>query len=236
MTRIAILCARGGSKGVPGKNIRPLAGKPLIAWTVEQARQTGLFDLIALSSDSQEILDAGQRAGADLMVRRPDELATDTVSVLPAILHCLERAEAQLGRRADTITFLQATSPTREPEDIAAALELFAVHRPGSVITGAPARSSPYFSLVEERPEGHVTLAKPTDPPVVRRQDAPRCFDMNGSIYVFDRERFEADPRILYPDTRLYEMPEERSVDIDTELDWALAELVMARRVAGADG
>ena len=99
MTRIAILCARGGSKGVPGKNIRPLAGRPLIAWSINQAREAALFDLIAVSSDDAAILDAARNAGAGLMVRRPDALATDTVSVLPAIVHCLEAAEAHLGRR-----------------------------------------------------------------------------------------------------------------------------------------
>jgi N-acylneuraminate cytidylyltransferase/CMP-N,N'-diacetyllegionaminic acid synthase len=230
MTRIAILCARGGSKGVPGKNIRPLAGRPLIVWSIVQARETGLFDLIAVSSDDAAILDAAGDAGAGLLVRRPDALATDTVSVLPAILHCLQAAEAHLRRQACSITYLQATSPTRDAADIAACLDLFEAHRPGSVVTGSPAKSSPYFSLLEERSEGTVGLSKPTDPPVVRRQDAPRCFDMNGSVYVFDRDRFMADPRVLYPDTRLHEMPGERSVDIDTELDWALAELVFSRR------
>lgn len=230
MTRIAVICARGGSRGVPGKNIRPLGGRPLIAWSVAQAHETGLFDLIAVSSDDAAILEAARAAGADLMVRRPDELATDTVSVLPAIVHCVKAAEAHLGRQACSITYLQATSPTRAAKDIAACADLFEAHRPGSVVTGCTAKSSPYFSLVEEREGGTVGLSKPTDPPVVRRQDAPRCFDMNGSVYVFDRDRFIADPRVLYPDTRLHEMPGERSVDIDTELDWALAELVFARR------
>ena len=229
MTRIAILCARGGSKGVPGKNIRPLGGRPLIAWSIAQAREAGLFDLIAVSSDDAAILEAARAAGAGLTVRRPDALATDTVSVLPAIVHCLQAAEAHLGRKAQSITYLQATSPTRAAADIAACVELFEAHRPGSVVTGCAAKNSPYFSLLEERAGGTVGLSKPTDPPVVRRQDAPRCFDMNGSVYVFDRDQFMADPRVLYPDTRLYEMPEERSVDIDTELDWALAELVMTR-------
>lgn len=230
MTRIAILCARGGSKGVPGKNTRLLGGRPLIAWSIAQARESGLFDLVAVSSDAPDILEAARAAGADLMVRRPDELATDTVSVLPAIVHCIEAAEAHLGRKARSITYLQATSPARDTSDIAACVDLFEAHRPGSVVTGCTAKSSPYFSLVEERPEGTVGLSKPTDPPVVRRQDAPRCFDLNGSVYVFDRDRFMADPRVLYPDTRLHEMPEERSVDIDTELDWALAELLFARK------
>lgn len=86
------------------------------------------------------------------------------------------------------------------------------------------ARSSPYFTIVEERADGTVALSKPTDPRVIRRRDAPRCWDLNGAIYVFDRARQGTDPRVLYPDTRLYEMPEERSLDIDTEADWRVLE------------
>ena len=81
-----------------------------------------------------------------------------------------------------------------------------------------------YRDIVEERADGTVGLSKPTDPPVTRRQDAPRCWDINGAVYVYDRVRYAADPRVLYPDTRLYEMPEERSLDIDTEADWRVVE------------
>ena len=104
------------------------------------------------------------------------------------------------------------------------AVALWDAHRPGSVVSATPARSSPYFTIVEERADGTVALSKPTDPPVIRRQDAPRCWDLNGAVYVFDRVRYGTDPKVLYPDTRLYEMPEERSLDIDTEADWRVFE------------
>ncbi|WP_366654193.1 acylneuraminate cytidylyltransferase family protein [Fodinicurvata sp. EGI_FJ10296] len=227
--RIAVICARGGSKGVPGKNIRPFAGKPLIAWSIEQARQSGCCSIVAVSSDSADILDAARSAGADLLVERPPELATDTVSSLPAVVHCVKAAENHLGRECDSILYLQATSPLRMVTDIQGAVALHDKSRPGSVITGCEARNSPYFTLLEETAAGGVALSKTTVPPVVRRQDAPRCYDMNGSIYVFTRSRFIESPKVLYEDTRLYEMPPERSVDIDTELDWILAEVVADR-------
>lgn len=230
-TRICTICARGGSKGVPGKNIRPLLGKPLIAWSIEQARDSGLFDIIAISSDSAEILDAGGAAGADLLVERPPELATDTVSSLPAMEHCMRAAEAALERECDVLVALQPTSPTRLPEDIVGAVALLEASGAENVITGQPSRASPYFSLVERGADGTVRLSKTLDRPVVRRQDAPECFDMNGSIYAWRREAFVSGPAVFFPTTLIYVMPAERSVDIDEEFDFALAEFVMQRRL-----
>lgn len=229
MIRPAIICARGGSKGVPGKNLRQLGGKPLIAWTVEQALQSGLFDTVAVSSDSTEILQAAQVAGADSLVERPAEMATDDAPVHDAILHCLDSVERTRGVAYQSFVFLQVTSPLRAVKDLADAIALWEAHHPGSVVSATPARSSPYFTIIEERADGTVGLSKPSDPPVTRRQDAPRCWDLNGAVYVFDRARHAADPRVLYFDTRLYEMPEKRALDIDTELDYEFAERAMAK-------
>ena len=230
MSRVAVLCARGGSVGVPGKNTRLIAGRPLIAWSIAQALESGLFAHVAVSSDSPDILEAARQAGATLLVQRPDHLATDTVSVLPAVEHCLAAIEAHQGALVRSFVLLQATSPTREVADIKGAVALFDHHACSSVITGCAARASPYFSLVEETPQGTVILSKPTDPPIVRRQDAPRCFDMNGSIYVVDRIRFATQQQMIWPDTRLFEMSAENSVDIDTLLDFRIAEMIMDTR------
>lgn len=230
MTRICTICARGGSKGVPGKNIRPIAGKPLIAWTVQQARDSHLFDLIAVSSDSAEILAAGMAAGADLAVQRPPEMATDTVGKVTSIRHALLTAEAHLGRQADVSVDLDATSPLRDVGDIVGAIDLLTETMATNVITGAPARRSPYFNLVERQADGSVALSKPLPHVVLRRQDSPACFDMNGSIYVWQRNAFVADPRVFYQDTQLFEMPEERSVDIDSHVDFALVELLLTAK------
>lgn len=232
MKSLCTICARGGSKGVVGKNVRELLGKPLLAWSIEQAKVTGLFEAIAFSSDSDLLLEAALKAGADIPVKRPDALATDTAPKIPAIRHCLEQAIAHTGTTPDVFVDLDVTSPLRLPSDIAAAVEL--LHRSGarSVITGAPARRSPYFNLVEERADGSVGLSKLVDPPIVRRQDAPRCFDMNASIYAWRVAPFLENPSVFYPDTRLFEMPEERSVDIDSDLDFTLVELLLRKRLA----
>jgi N-acylneuraminate cytidylyltransferase/CMP-N,N'-diacetyllegionaminic acid synthase len=234
MSLLCTVCARGGSKGVPGKNLRPLLGKPLIAHTLEQAKQSGLFAAVAVSSDSAEILEAARRHGADVLVRRPEEMATDSAPKVPAIRHCLETAERELGCRFPVFVDLDVTSPLRLPEDIAGAVRLLETTGASSVITGALARRSPYFNLVELDAGGVPRLCKRLDAPLARRQDAPRCFDMNASIYVWRREAFLAAPAVFYDDTRLFEMPEERSIDIDSAVDWDVVQLLMTRRQKAA--
>ncbi|MCA1429763.1 MULTISPECIES: acylneuraminate cytidylyltransferase family protein [unclassified Bradyrhizobium] len=231
MSLVCTICARGGSKGVVGKNARDLLGRPVLAWSIEQARETGLFDAIAFSSDSDALLDAAVKAGADIAVKRPDEMATDTAPKLPAIRHCLEQAIAQMGRTPEIFVDLDVTSPLRLASDITGAVALLRESGARNVITGAPARRSPYFNLVEQRTDGSVGLSKSANPPITRRQDAPRCFDMNASIYVWRVAPFLEHPAVFYPDTRLFEMPEERSIDIDSDLDFALVELLLRQRV-----
>lgn len=229
--RICTICARGGSKGVLNKNIRPLQGRPLIAHSIERARESGLFECIAVSSDSDAILEAARQWGADFQVRRPDELASDTAAKIPAIRHCLQEAERLAGFRCDVLVDLDATSPLRNTDDVKAAVALLETSGAKNVITGAPARRSPYFNLVEIGENGVARLSKSLPQAIVRRQDAPRCYDMNASIYVWRRDAFIDDPAVFYDDTQLYEMPEDRSHDIDTELDFAWVEFLMQRRI-----
>ena len=231
MKRLCTICARAGSKGVRSKNTRTLAGRPLIAHSLAQARLSGLFDAIAVSSDSDHILAIARSYGATCVIKRPDALATDTAAKLPAIAHCLEQAEAQLGTRFDILVDLDATSPLRLPEDIAGAVALLEGAPSGNVITAAPARRSPYFNLVEQRPDGTVGLSKPpASGAIVRRQDAPPCYDMNASIYAWRTTEFRAAPAVFGAQTRLYVMPEERSLDIDSELDFQIVEFLMQSR------
>ena len=230
MTRLCTVCARGGSKGVKNKNIREIGGKPLIGHTLEQARSSGLFDLIAVSSDSPEILDAARRFGADLLVERPAEMATDSAAKIPAIRHCVETAERHVARRFDILADLDATSPLRLAEDIVGAVKLLETRGVSNVITAAPARRSPYFNLVEVGSDGVVRLSKPLSSAIVRRQDAPPTYDMNASIYVWRHDALFEDPAIFRPDTALFVMPEERSIDIDSELDFRFVEMLLLER------
>lgn len=227
---LCTICARGGSKGVPGKNIRPLMGKPLIAHSIAQAKATGLFIAIAVSSDSDAILETAKAHGADILIKRPEALASDTAGKLPAITHAVQEAERTLGKQVSIVVDLDTTSPLRDVADITACVDLLNDADCTNVITGAPAHRSPYFNLVERAGDGTVHLSKPLPNGVLRRQDSPECFDMNASIYVWQRDALIADPKVFYADTRLHAMPRERSQDIDEEIDFDIVTLLMKRK------
>lgn len=228
VTRLCTICARGGSKGVKGKNVRLLHGKPLISYSIQQAKDSGLFQAVAVDSDSVQILEVARDWGADYLIKRPDELATDQSAKLPAIRHCVIETERLTGQRFDVIVDLDATSPLRIPHDIIECVQLLEEGAVGNVITGAPARRSPYFNLVEVDALGVAHLSKRLDTPIVRRQDAPKCYDMNASIYAWQRSSLFGSDSVFHKDTCLYVMPEERSVDIDSELDFAFVEFIMS--------
>lgn len=228
--KLCTICARGGSKGVKNKNVRLLAGRPLIAHSVLQARESGLFTAIAVSSDSAEILGAAKQAGADILVERPPALASDTAAKIPAIRHCVEQAEKVLGSAAEILVDLDATSPLRIPADIIDAVAMLMQPGVDNVITAAPARRSPYFNLVELDGAGAPVLSKRLERPIERRQDAPRCYDMNASIYAWKRDALFSGDSLFSVGTRLYVMPEERSLDIDSELDFDIVTHLMERR------
>ena len=231
MNRLCVICARGESKGIKNKNLRTIAGRPLIHHTIEQARRSSKFKAIAVSSDSKEILDAAFQASVDHLVERPAELAGDNAPKVPAIRHCAEVSENRLGFCFDTIVDLDVTSPLRNIEDIAGAIELLETSGAPNVVSGMKSRRSPYFNLVELDERGRVGLSKKLDGPIVRRQDSPKCYDLNASVFVWSRAGLFSDHDTVYQDeTLFFEMPEERSIDIDTELDFRIVEFLMAER------
>ena len=227
MDRLCSICARGGSKGVPSKNIRLLAGKPLIAYSIEQALESGLFSEIAVSSDSQEILDIAKEYGATILIKRPKEMATDTAGKLPAIIHCFKTAEKVSGKTFQTIVDLDATSPLRLVDDIIGSVKILEESGASNVLTAAPARRSPYFNLIEFNENGVLGVSKPLSDAILRRQDSPKCYDMNASIYPFRRTALINATSVFFEDTKLYVMPENRSIDIDTEQDFIFVEFLM---------
>ena len=228
MKILCTICARAGSKGVANKNLRLINNKPLIVYSIEQAIATKLFDQIVVSSDSKEIREVALANGATFCVDRPAELATDTAPKLPAIKHCVENAEKKFGQ-FEVIIDLDATAPLRESSDIIGALELLQSAQADNVITGTPAHRSPYFNLVETDANGVVSLSKPPANVVARRQDSPQCFDMNASIYVWRRQALFANENLFTGNTRLFVMPRERSLDIDSQADFEMVEWMMTK-------
>ncbi|MGE7986180.1 cytidylyltransferase domain-containing protein [Lysinibacillus fusiformis] len=231
MTRICTICARGGSKGVKNKNLLELLGKPLIAHSILQAKKSNLFDVIAVSSDSVEIIEVAKEYGADYVIKRPDELATDMAAKLPVIQHCVRQVEQLSKMKFDTMTDIDATSPLRTIEDLENAVTMFEKNNYATnLISAAPARRSPYFNLIEEGTDGYVRLSKPLDKTIVRRQDAPKTYDMNASIYIWKRSSFFNEQSVFTENTILYVMPEDRSQDIDSELDFEIVKLLAEKR------
>jgi CMP-N,N'-diacetyllegionaminic acid synthase len=229
--QLCSICARGGSKGVPQKNLRLIQGKPLIAYSVEQALKSKLFAHISVSSDSQEILKAAGDYGADILIERPQELATDTAAKLPVIQHCFIESEKRTQKHFDFVVDLDCTSPLRSVQDIQDSLRLFQSSPSASnLITGAPARRSPYFNLVQKNSAGFIELAGKSEKPILRRQDAPVCYDMNASIYIWSRESLLKSEKVIQAQTIIFEMPEERSLDIDSELDFQFVAYLLERK------
>jgi N-acylneuraminate cytidylyltransferase/CMP-N,N'-diacetyllegionaminic acid synthase len=233
--RLCTICVRGGSKGVPKKNSRLLNGKPLIAYSIEQAAKSGYFSDIAVSSDSEELLTLAKAAGATILVERPAEMATDVAPKIPVIRHCYLSAEKSSGRTYSVVCDLDATSPLRWVQDIKDAVDLLETKNASNVITGMPARRSPYFNLVEAFPDGTISVSKKLEKPIIRRQDAPKCWDMNASIYVWKSEVLRNSDALFQPGTMLHEMPEERSIDIDTELDFKIVNFIMTERLGSEE-
>ena len=231
MKVICTICARGGSQGVKNKNILNLCGKPLIAHSIIQAKQSGLFDVIAVSSDSDKILKVAKKWGADLLIERSAELATATAAKLPVIQHAVLTAEQITSTVFDKVIDLDATSPLRLVSDITEAFKLFMQNKEAeNLITAFPSRHSPYFNMVELNQHGFVTLTKSLAKPIIRRQDSPLCYDMNASIYIWKRAELLKNAVVITEKTMLYVMPEERSVDIDSPLDLQLVKLLAKTR------
>lgn len=231
MTRaIATICARGGSKGLPRKNVLPFAGRPLIAHTIAHALACPGIDGVYVSTDDDEIAAVAQAHGARVPYRRPAELASDQAPKIPAIEHLVQHLEAA-GERIDVVVDLQPTSPLRLPQDIAGALAL--AGQAGLVVSVTEPSHNPYYSLVEVQGDGTLALSKSTG--AARRQDVPEVWGLNGSIYVWQRTalRQAADHGFWTVPMRPFAMPRERSVDIDDALDFAMAEWLLQRREAG---
>jgi CMP-N,N'-diacetyllegionaminic acid synthase len=228
---LCTICARGGSKGIKNKNIRKLLDKPLIAYSIEQAKATRICDHIIVSTDSNKVIEIAKKYGANIFFKRPAELATDDAPKLPVIKHAVIESEKYCGKKFDIVMDLDATSPLRNIEDIIHAMEVFIEKNYDNLITAAPARRSPYFNLVELTEGGKVVLSKPLQNSIVRRQDSPKCFDMNASIYIWKRDALLLNDTIFLEKTGLYIMPEERSIDIDSELDFEFVEFLMKKKL-----
>lgn len=228
MSTIVTICARGGSKGLPGKNVKLLHGKPLIAHSIEQAKAVPGIAGVFVSTDDEEIATAARAAGAVVPGLRPAELATDNAPKVPVIRHLVDRVK-ELGVDVDVVVDLDATSPLRRIDDI---LECLSKLTDGIdvVITAFEAEKNPYFNMIEAQVDGGWNTVKQLHGGVTRRQDAPKVYSMNASIYVWREPAIEKG--LFGARTALHVMPRERSIDIDSEIDFLLVDMLMAKAQA----
>jgi CMP-N-acetylneuraminic acid synthetase len=235
---VSILCvigARGGSQGLPGKNVRPLLGKPLIAWSIEQAKAVPGIGRVVVSTDCETIAGAARAAGAEVPFLRPADLSGPTVGKFQVWQHALEVCSKHYGESYDTYVDLDCTSPLRDSEDIARAVAQFQAARPrgvDAVFSVCKARKNPYFNLVEPDAFGALKVSKPLPGKVLARQAAPPVYEHVASIYVLAADYLRRAGHLLDGFTEGYDIGESKSLDIDSEFDFQLVEYLMKRRYA----
>lgn len=227
---ILTICARGGSKGLPGKNVRTLLGMPLIVHTIRQAKMVKWIDRIVVSTDSEEIRNRAVEEGIEVPFLRSKKLAGDRVSKIPVFIDAIEKAEKYWKDSYDIWVDLDVTSPLRSVEDTKNAIKMLFKANTLAVITATPARRNPYFNMIEVSKSGYVQLSKKAPSRILRRQDAPKVYDMNGSIYVMWKDELIKRKTFFTEKTRLYVMPVERSHDIDSELDFKIVEMILSSK------
>jgi CMP-N-acetylneuraminic acid synthetase len=237
MRVLGIIPARGGSKGVPRKNIKLLCGKPLLAYTAESALAAKRLTRVILSTDDPEIAAVGETLGLDVPFVRPESLAEDTTPTFPVVVHAIETLE-QMGERYDAVCLLQPTNPLRRPDDIDGCIDLLARTGADSVFTVLPVPDTYNPKWVYWRnTDGRMSLCTGESEPVPRRQDLPTAYHREGSVYVTKREVLRTHGNLYGSDAHGYEVHQSRYINIDTPSDWqTAADRLHEGTVGGSNG
>lgn len=230
----AFIFARGGSKGLPGKNVKELAGKPLIAWSIEQALSVPGVERVIVSTDSALIAEVARSHGALTPFIRPETLARDDSPELLAWRHALQYLERTEGRMPPVVLSMPATAPLRSSGDVRRCLDLYESSELDAVLTVTEATSNPYFVMVRLDQEARVSRLMDGSAPL-RRQAAPAVFEITSVAFVARAEFVMRHLSLLEGRVKAVPIPAHRAVDIDTELDFEFAEFLLGRDTAGAD-
>ena len=224
MKALVIIPARGGSKGIPHKNIKPLAGIPLIGYAINTAREVVDDCDICVSTDDPEIAATAEQLGVKVPFLRPAELATDKSGSREVMLHAVNFFKDN-GIDYDTIILLQPTSPFRTSEDVKGCLNLY---KDGvdMVVSVKEASCNPYYNCFETNADGFLKISKGNGQ-YTRRQDVPKAWEYNGAVYIINVKSLQDMPMSSFPHRLMYEMPASRSIDLDTPTDWMVAEALM---------
>ena len=210
---LAVIPARGGSKGIPRKNITEVAGKPLIAWTIEAAKKSQFIDRLILSSEDDEIIAVAKQWGCEVPFRRPNELARDDTPGIDPVIHAIDRLPGY-----DYIVLLQPTSPLRITEDIDQCISLCFEKKTNSCVSVSEPDKSPYW-MYSINPQGVLEPLLPQEKLPLRRQECPAVYALNGAVYVADSRWLLQKKSLVSGETLAYVMPKERAIDIDNKAD-----------------
>lgn len=223
MRYLVVIPARGGSKGIPRKNIKPFDGKPLIYYSIDAARSIAPDEDICVSTDDDEIIQVVEDYGLKVPFKRPAELATDTAGTYEVLLHALDFYESK-GNHYDALVLLQNTSPFRTAEHVKEALKLY-TPSVDMVVSVKECAANPYYCVFEEDAEGFLHVSK-GDGTIFRRQDAPKVYEYNGAIYIINPESLKHQHMHRFKKRVKYVMDEMSSFDLDTMTDWKIAEMI----------
>ena len=224
---VGAVCARGGSKGVPRKNLRSFLGKPLIAHAIECARACPVLQRIVVSTDDQEIAEVAKKHGAEVPFIRPAHLALDDTSKWPVFQHLVETLEGTSGERVDVLVDLDAGVPLRKPSDIDGCVNQLLSGTAEIVATAYEADRNPYFNMVELKADGFAKIVKSPEVPIVCRQAAPPVYSLSPAVYAIRRDTLWRYGHWSQARLEIYCLPRERAIDIDSKLDFRLAEFLM---------
>ena len=219
---LAIIPARGGSKGIPRKNIRMLAGKPLIAWTIEEAKKSKYIDRLILSSEDDEIIKVAKEWGCEVPFVRPAELAQDDTAGIEPVLHALNT----LKEKYDYVVLLQPTSPLRSVDDIDGCIETCLSSNAPSCVSVTEVNQHPYWMYTVNEENCLVPLIQQLKTPSCR-QDLPPLYTLNGAVYVAECEFLKRNRVFMTQSTKAYVMLKEYSLDIDADIDLNVCEILM---------
>lgn len=228
MNILYLIPARGGSKGIPHKNIKPLNGKKLIEYSIDIARQLTEDENICVSTDDDAIIDIVQAYGLDVPFKRPQALATDTIGTYEVLLHAINYYKS-IHKNYDTLVLLQPTSPFRRKVDVENALKIYSPDI-DMVVSVKESTANPYFNCFEENKDGFLKLSK-GEGGVYRRQDIPKVWEYNGAIYIINIESLIKNSNFAFDKIKKYVMEPKYSLDIDTFFDWQIAELIIKNKI-----
>jgi len=228
MNYIALICAREGSKGLPGKNIMPLSGVPLIGISINIAKQVKRVSRVIVSTDSHDIANIARECGAEVPFIRPENLSRDDSPEWLVWRHAIKYLERPKYEHVDALVVLPVTAPLRSTNDVDNCIDLYEKGSADTVITVSEANRNPYFNMVTTDNEGYSSLVMNTGQ-VIRRQDAPEVFDMTTVAYVVNTDFIKEKNGIFEGRVKSVEIPQERSIDIDTLLDFKVAECLLKK-------